>query len=299
MIGDPTKDSILTALRRLHCMLKSPRVVRIAWGAAIIIFFGGVAISVAARPELILSFQLESLLVVGLLFSPAMTLINMIITKETAALAGVAMSNTASLRLAVMSAAANHLPVPGGPLLRTAAIHAGGAGLKDAGLSNIVSGIAWMSATFIFVSVCAVFLDATLALALGMLGAILGAAMLGVARSLPFRRAVLVRLCLISSISAAVYAGAIYTALNAFGGNLSFPVAAVIAAAGVIGAASSIAPSGLGVREAAAAGLATLIGVDAAAAFTATAIVHIAMAGFTGVCALFFFVQSKSKTAAA
>ncbi|GJL90366.1 lysylphosphatidylglycerol synthase domain-containing protein [Hyphococcus sp.] len=198
-----------------------------------------------------------------------------------------------------MSAAANHLPVPGGPLLRTAVIQAAGGSLKNAGLANIVAGVVWMSATFLFAGMCSALLDASLSITLLGLGSILFAVMLGAARPLPGGRNKVIHLLLISLISAGAYALSIYMALNAFGASWSFPQAAVIAAAGVIGAASSITPSGLGIREAVAAGLATLIGADPAAAFAATATVHVAMAGFTGFVALYFFIRDHTKVVAA
>lgn len=286
---------VLTAAQRASTALKSPRAQRITWAVAVVVFIGGFAASIASQPQLLSSFRLDAALVLIFFLCPAMTMINMATTKETARLAGVNMGFSAALKLTVMSSAANHLPAPGGPLLRTAVIQAAGGSLKDAGLANVASGLIWMSATFLFAGAWALLLDVRLASALFLLGAILFIVTFAIARSLPGKHASLMRLLPISLISAAAYAFSIYVALNAFGTVWPFPQAAVIAASGVIGAASSIAPSGLGVREAAAAGLASLIGADPAAAFTATATVHIAMAAFTGAIALYFFVRGETR----
>lgn len=284
--------------RRLFVTLKSPRSQRVAWAAAVVIFFGGFAVSLMARPDLISAVRPDAALIVVLVLCPAMTIVTATATRETARLAGVDMDFQASLRLAVMSGAANYLPVPGGPLLRTAVMQTAGASLKDAGLANVAAGISWMSATFSFAGACALLFEPFLAAASLGLGAILFAAAAGITRTLPGKRAGLVRIMFVNLGSAAVYAVAIHVSLNAFGVGWDFPHAAVIAAAGVIGAASSITPSGLGIREAVAAGLASLIGADPAAAFAATAAAHVALAAVTGVLsACFFFLGKPAHTA--
>lgn len=281
-------------LRRVIRALKSARYQRVAWAVAVIVFLGGFVASVASQPKLVSDFHLNAALVIVFFFCPAMTVINMATTKEIARLAGVKMGLSVALKLAIMSAAANHLPVPGGPLLRTAAMQAAGGRLKDAGLANVTAGISWMSGTCLFVGASALLLDTLLAIALFGLGLVLFAVTFGAARLLPGRFLSLMRLTITNLISAAIYALSIYVALHAFGAAWSFSEAAVVAAAGVIGAASSITPSGLGVREIAAAGLASLIGADPAAAFAATAAVHVAMAAFTGVISIYFFARGKA-----
>lgn len=290
---------IQTASRRVVRTLKSPRSQRVVWAIAVIVFFGGFIASVASQPKLISAFHWNIALVIVFFLCPAMTIINMATTREIARLAGVKMSFSAALRLAVMSSAANHLPAPGGPLLRTAVIQAAGGRLKDAGLANVAAGIGWMSGTFLFVGAWALLLDALLGAVLLVLGVVSLAVTFAVARTLPGNCASLMRLMSINLVSAAAYALSIYVALNAFGAAWSFSQAAVIAAAGVIGAASSIAPSGLGIREVAAAGLASLIGAEPAAAFAATATVHIAMAAFTGAISLYFLICGRAAPMAA
>lgn len=272
-------------------VLKSPRAQRIAWGISVTIFFGGVIFSVLAQPSLFNNFRLDLALVVLVVLCPIMTVINLVMTKQLACLAGVSFRPIAALKLAVMSAAANHLPAPGGPLLRVAALRTAGAKLKDAGLATAGAGVIWMGATFIFAGFWALGLKPLLGYALLVAGGLLLSIAFAITRRLPGGVSVLARLFIVSVASSAAYAISIYVSLLALGVVQEFSYAAIIASAGVIGAASSIAPSGLGVREAAAAGLAGILGGDLAAAFTATAGVHIAMAVVTGFCALYFSIS--------
>lgn len=274
--------------RRLRKALRSPRGERIAWGAAVAIFFGGLAFSLASRPSLASAIRFDSMAILVFALCPLMTGVNMLITRELSRAAGVRLSYVASLKLAVMSTAANHLPAPGGPLLRIAAFREAGATLKEAGMANVAQGLIWMSAAFLFAGPWALALDFLLGFCLIGLGLALLAVAIAIAGRLPGSYASGVRLFAVSFLSAALYALSIHVALQALGAVWSFPQAAVIAAAGVIGAASSIAPAGLGVREAASAGLATLIGADPAAAFAATATVHVAMVAVMAACAAVF-----------
>lgn len=288
MINAQTYRSLETALRRLQTALKSPRAQRIAWVLSVTIFFGGIAFSLLTQPSLFNEFRVDLALIVLVVLCPIMTAINMVVTKELARLAGVSFRPVAALKLAVMSAAANHLPAPGGPLLRMAALKNAGARLKDAGLATMGAGIIWMGATFVFAGLWALRLQPLLGCALLVAGASLLALAYVMTNRLPGGLPAAVRLFLLSIVSSAAYAVSIYVSLLALGVMQEFSYAAIIASAGVIGAASSIAPSGLGVREVAAAGLAGIVGADPAAAFTATAGVHIAMAAVTGLCALYF-----------
>lgn len=279
---------LLSQVCRLRDVLSTPRAQRIAWAVAVMIFFGGLAASFVARPSLMTGLRPDAIALLALALCPLMTVINMAATKELARAAGVTFSFSASLELSVMSTAANHLPAPGGPLLRTAAFQSAGASLKDAGLANIVLGVLWMSAAFLFAGPWTLALDFPLGVSFLGLGAGLFVISIAMSRRLPGGCRSSLRLMALSIVSAATYAAAIYVALYAFGAAWTFPQAAVIAAAGVIGAASSIAPAGLGVREATSAGLAVLIGAEPAAAFAATATVHVAMTAVMAACALAF-----------
>ncbi len=264
---------------------------------AVLLFFGGFAAAAVSQPALIADLRAEPMLIIVFALCPLMIGVNMLTTKELANFAGARMGFASSLRLAVMSTAANHLPAPGGPLLRMAAFQRAGASLKNAGLANVAAGFIWMSATFFFVVFFAFSFTPQLAAASFCIGVLCLLAALVLGRKLPGGMGAMGRLFVVSAIAAALYATAIHYALTAFGIEGTFASAAVISAAGVLGAAASIAPSGLGVREALAAGLAVIIGAPPAAAFAATAIVHAAMGLLMGFCALYFAGRSRPEAA--
>jgi hypothetical protein len=281
---------------RFKAFHQKPAVQRIAWGAAVIVFSAGLFFSIATQPGLFSSLRLAPMLVLLFLLCPAMAIANMAATRIMAELSGAQFSWPKSFKLAVMSTAANHLPIPGGPILRIAALKAEGASIKDASIANIALGLAWMSATFLFASVCSVGDYPALAAGFICAGALLfiftwlmGAKLSGAAG--------VMKLMAINIASAAIYAISIYVTLYALGAAWSFPQAVIVATAGVIGAASSITPSGLGVREAAAAGLAVVISVAPAEAFAATAVVHIAMMALMGVFAAVYASRRKAAVA--
>jgi len=288
---------LLDILRRIQAMLRAPHAQRIIWMIAVLVFLGGLVVSIAAQPALIANIRIETILVVLLALCPLMTCANMLTTKELARLAGAQMNYFAAFKLAVMSTAANQLPAPGGPLLRIVAFQAAGAKLKDSTLATLAAGLIWMGATFLFAAAWAFSLNLWLSASLLGAGGVMTAAAFMMSMRLPGGALSAGRLFAVSSVSAALYAAAIYWALLSFGVSWSFGQAAVISAAGVIGAAISIVPSGLGVREAASASLAAMIGAQPAAAFTATASIHLAMLVIMGGCALFF--ASRNKTALA
>jgi len=279
-------------------VLRKPHIQRIVWGAAVLVFAGGFIVSVKAQPSLLSEMRPGAMLLLALVICPLMTVANMLTTKEAARFCGAHLGYGAALRIAILSTAVNHLPAPGGPILRTAAFQQAGARLKHAALANIAAGLIWIGATFIFASHFAFALAASIAIGcLGFGVLCLGAAM-AIARRLPGGVASMVRLAAISYGAAILYTIAIYCALSSYGVDWSFAQTAVVSTAGVIGAAASIAPSGLGVRELASAGLAALVGADPAAAFAATASVHLAMLLVMGVCALPMAMRGKKAVSA-
>lgn len=287
----------VTLARNLRAKLDAPAAQRTIWVCAVALFIGGLAYSLAAKPTLLSDIRLDTALIILFVLSPLMTLANMATTKELGRLAGAHLSYSAALKLAVMSTALNHLPAPGGPLLRIAAFQSAGAKISDSTLATIAAGLLWMAATFLLAALWAIFLHFWLGAVFLLTGVGMAGASAIMAKRLPGGWESAARLFIISGVSAGLYAIAIYYALMSFGVSWPFGQAAVISAAGVIGAAVSIAPSGLGVREAASAGLATIIGAEPTAAFTATAAIHLAMLAVMCVCALFFASQNERSLA--
>ncbi|NNL90377.1 MAG: hypothetical protein HKP25_15050 [Marinicaulis sp.] len=271
-----------------------PTMQRLAWAVAVIVFIGGVALSIRANPKIVQDIDYALLGLILFVLCPVMTAANMLITREIGRVAGANLDYAQSLRLAVMATAINHLPAPGGAILRTAAYHDAGATLKDAAIANAVGGFAWMGVTFLQAGLFGATVSFTLGSIFFGIGAALTIASIWMARKRPGRLKDLPALFGVCALSAFTYAICIVAAVRALGESAAFAQAVFISTSGVIGAAASIAPSGLGIREAAAAGLGVLINVDPAAAFSATALVHIAMIVIMGLCAVFFAASERA-----
>ncbi len=65
-------------MRRMLGVLKNPRVQPVIWVAAVVIFFGGFAVSIAAQPSLIADIRIETMLVLVFILCPLMTAANML-----------------------------------------------------------------------------------------------------------------------------------------------------------------------------------------------------------------------------
>ena len=282
--------------RKGRSLLGQPKNQRIAWAVALIVFLGGLSISIVTQPDLFSDLQFGPIAFVLGVLSPLMVAVNVAAIVETAKLSGTKLSAYAALRITVMSAAANHLPVPGGAILRVVAFREAGASLKAAGLSNITAGLLWMAATFLFAGVFAFSISFGFAFLLITAGIVCAGGAVVLSRGLSRNLYYCTRLFVVSLLSALFYSCAIYCALLALGVEASFSQSIIIAISGVIGAAISLTPSGLGVREATAAGLAAMIGVAPGAAFTAVAIAYLSMLTLMGGFAAFFAGTRKATT---
>lgn len=269
--------SATSALASLRAALQRPWVQRAGFAAAILIFAGGLYLSVRARPDLLNQIAPTPLIVVAGILCPLLLALNAAIVRVTARLGGVAFSAAESLRLTILSSALNHLPLPGGPVMRIAAMKARGGDLVTAGAVTLGAALMWMG--------FAAGLTGALALLQSpLLGAacLTGAAIALTAGFTCCRRtsATTGDLALLAALSLAValaYWIALWFGFQALSTPASLTQAGVISGAGVIGSAASFLPAGLGAREAAGAGLAAMIGFDPYIAFAATALVQIAM----------------------
>lgn len=285
---EPIAAHLASRLEPVRAWSRTPEARRLGWIVALILFFGGLAMSLKARPDLFASVQFGPLVPALLALVVVMTLANTFTVREIGRLAGARLTTTKSFSVAVMSAAANYLPVPGGPIYRVVAMQQAGAGLKAAGFANIAAGLIWMAATFLLAGLCAALITPWLGASLLLAAAVLGCGSIWMAHRLPGGNRALLVLFIISVAAACIYALAVHLALAMIGAEASLVQSTIVSAAGVIGAAIALTPSGVGIREGASAGLAALVGVDPAAAFAASAVVHVMILGFLMLCAAGF-----------
>lgn len=264
-------------LARINAFVRRPGVQAAAFAIAVFVFIGGIALSLRARPELLVNMDLKLLAVIAFGFCPLILVVNAAIFRIIAGFGGVQFNWIDATRLTVFSSALNHLPLPGGPVLRIAAMRARGGDLMKASGLTVAAALIWYGASLVYAGLWA----ASMAPVLGAGGLAAGVLSLGLGVILCLRAGCetpnLLWLLALNAFVVLLYALALNLGFMALGVSATFSETSVISAAGVIGSAASFLPAGIGVREVAGAFLASSVALDPFAGFTATALVQIAM----------------------
>lgn len=205
---------------------------------------------------------------------PIMTLSNALEFRKVAELREHDVHLAEAVEVAVSSTAANLLPLPGGPMVKIAALKRAGSSVGGATMLTVWTGALWL-AVAIVVAGSALLIDGrpvfTFAIAAGLvLGAVSAFALQRQSTTAAPGRAI-VALAGIELVATLGSALRLWFVGNALGVTLGLGVF-VIALAPVLGAAVVLVPSGWGVRELVAAGLAVLAGLAAATGFVVTAL---------------------------
>jgi len=204
------------------------------------------------------------------------------------------MSLVSGLKLSILSSAANYLPLPGGPALRIVAMAESGATLKGASLVNVAAALIWFGVTFLHAGFWAFTNGSMLFIALIVTGLMAFGAGVFLVRLVSKNIFYIMALTIISLLTAICYAVGFWFALRSIGFDGEFTLAVIISVAGVIGAAASFAPAGLGVRELAAAYVASLVATAPALGFLASAILQVATVAPLVLVAIIFSLNSRA-----
>ncbi|MEM8705319.1 MAG: hypothetical protein AAGE98_02600 [Actinomycetota bacterium] len=171
-----------------------------------------------------------------------------------------------AMETAVVSSAANLLPLPGSLLVTVQTLAEGGATYGGAVAASAVPGVAWLGITGVIGGTALVVEGATaigLIVITGGLAALLGAALVFRSTAPPDGRAGLVVAIVVVETGWLAVSGLRFTlAAATIGVDLSLTQALALSVAGAVTVAIGFFPGGLGVREALIAGLSPLIGLD-------------------------------------
>lgn len=262
-------ERMIATLRRLHEQGRTSRLRKPIFVITLVAFSIGFVVAIRHLPEGIGLVAPSLLLLSALVAVPAAILINTIETRLNAQLVAADLGWLRSAHVGLVSSAANLLPIPGGPLVRIAALKGAGASLLRSGITTSLIAAIWIGLALVFAG--AWIVGAHTAVSLLLLGT-------GAALTVLFSAAILrsggswqlVGL-LLANKSAAIFVGILrmYWALRSLGVDVSFSQVWVFSLSDVAGSAVSIVPAGLGVNEAIAALMAQLVEVPSAAAFIA------------------------------
>ncbi|MEX2532880.1 MAG: hypothetical protein WD360_02820 [Nitriliruptoraceae bacterium] len=223
------------------------------------------------------------LLIVLLVGTPATIAMNGAELRVIAAIEAVTLPWMTALRTVVLATAANMLPLPGAAVVRTHTLVSHGVALAAAVRAILAAALCWVGVSAVLASAAAASFSGVFALALGVFGSaavVIGAAVLRTNGQLFWQ---LIAVELVTTVLHAVRLWLVFIALTI---TVDIREPFVLAAASPLAAAAGVFPSGLGLSEAIAAGMAATIGLSAAAGFAATALMRVIGLAGTAVVAL-------------
>jgi hypothetical protein len=202
-----------------------------------------------------------------------------------------------AIRLTVVAGAANLLPLPGGVVIRTQALHQRGSTYRHALAANASAGIAWLGTGCLVVGALVVSDRDLLATTLALL--VTGAACLVVVRMV-LRRVDpsssarnLTRLLVIETGSTVVGGLRLFLLFKVLGLSASPAQAVALTASTIIAAAVGVFPGGLGLRELIAGAIGAVVALPAGAAVAATALDRIATQLVLGLLAAVLLIPGR------
>jgi hypothetical protein len=254
-------------------MLSNPRVRRAILLIAVLGFAAGIAVSIRAHPGIFSDLQLSPVLLVVAIVIPATVFLNAYEFLLSARLIGRRISLPSALETTIIGSVANMLPLPGGSIVRVAALKAAGANLKH-GISTIVFvTLIWLGVAFTYAGAWVIVLGKTLVGGLFVVGG-LAVLVASFATTLRLLKQWQVPMQIIATklVLILLDASRNYLCFLALGADGNFAQASALAVSGVLGSAVSVVPAGLGVREGVAAAMAPIVGLAASSAFLAVSL---------------------------
>jgi hypothetical protein len=235
-----------------------------------VVFLAVAVAGVAALPSGNEGAQWSLLAIVAVVLGPANSACNAAEYALTARYAGVRVGPREAIGVAVLSSAANLLPLPGAAVVRAGSLHRRGTGAARAARVVVAASGVWLATTAVLVGL--VILATTDRLLAG--AALLAVGLVGVAAAHrvadAHRRPDGIRLtaALVAVESATVAVGAIrlWLCIRGLGYDVDAVQATALTFASVLASAAGVFPGGLGLREVLASSIGPLVAVPAAVA---------------------------------
>ncbi len=247
---------------------------KIALGVALVLFTGGLVLSLRATPDIMDRIRLAPFVIMTAALLPAGVAMSAADFQILARLSGVRVKFRQALEITLYSRAANMLPIPGSMAVRMAVLKASGATfVRSGGLMALFTGI-WGGAGFCF---SALWLFGQAPALYAWIFAAVGAAILaGCWIAVRWSRLDLHLVSLSAALRVAMIvleALVLMMAVQAVGVDAHYHQTAILVVASFI---ASVVPAGLGVRETLMAALAPIAGIDPATGFLAGAAARLA-----------------------
>jgi len=241
---------LVPRLAAMRSWASTPARRRIAYLVALALFVGSTVIAWGALPADREALDLRLVAFAALLVVPG-AVVNAEEYRVSARVVGQSVTMPAALRVSIVAAAFNLLPVPGSVLVRTGALTRGGSTPTKAVLSTLAVGVAYIGVALVIVGAVLVTSATGSAALLAVSGvALVATASVMVARLAPGATVSLLRrLVVVEALSVAVKALRLFLTVQALGFEVSFAQATSLSLATVAASAIGIFPGGLGIRE--------------------------------------------------
>lgn len=261
-------------IKRIKLNKQSKTVVRnTAFVLAVLFFLVSLVFAIRAFPASIGDLRPWPMVLVMVAGVPAMLLLNSAEYWLSAVFNNKRPSLRDSVEITIIARAANMLPLPGGTIARVAALKSLGVSVKDGIGINLLLAFLWLSLSLIYSSIWMWSIVrnpyAIYFLGLGIF-ILLPTAIYLYHRSKDPKFIFLV--VTTKTLSLIVDSAKIYLCFQALAISATFAQASSLAVSGVLGSAVSIVPAGLGVREAVASLLASMVGLSLSSGFLAVAL---------------------------
>jgi hypothetical protein len=252
---------------RARALSPGPRARRIILLTSVLFLIAGAAVAVQSRPEVFEEFSWPPLLFVALLCVPTTVSLNAVGYLLSGRMVGRRIAFLNAMEIAIISATANLLPLPGGIIARIAALKAEGASVREGTWATFLVGLVWMTLTLAYGGIWLTLLGA---LFLGLPLAVVGTGGLAVALFLVARTANVYT----AILTLLVKTGLVLTdtlrillCLFALGTAVEFSQAAALTISSSVGSMVAFVPAGMGIREAVSGLLSPLVGIPPALGF--------------------------------
>lgn len=255
----------------------SPKAKKIIAILTALIFAAGVVISVSASPELIRGVSWPHVALLALIAAPLLTLANAL---EILAMGRAVKSDIRyfdCVRASVLSTASNILPIPGGTLVRIAALSANGTPLRRASGITVISGAIWFAVALAVAGAALSVYNLDAAAGFIAVAAAVAAGAIYAAASAGIELSKIMTIAGVKLVIVAIEGLRYCWALEALGVDAKALQGLVLSLSTVVGSVVAAAPGGLGVREGAAALLAVAVSLDPAAGFLSSVLNRITM----------------------
>jgi hypothetical protein len=268
------KARLLRLERAVNRGTASPRVRSSFLGFAMVAFIALTVISFVALPNNT-SFRWWLLPILAFVMAPLTVLINTAEFRTIGLINNHRLPWFSSMRLTIIAAASNLLPLPGGIVIRTQALRQRGSSYKHALGANAAAGIAWigtgcLAVGLLFLGNSDRHIASAILIALGCV--CVWVVWRGLKRANPTHALrLLLRLFLIEALTVLVSAVRLFLAIRFIGQSMTAVQAVAVSSSAIISAAVGIFPSGLGLREALAGGIGSAVGLTVAASIAASA----------------------------